>query len=225
MSEPQVVEIRLIQHQETKTVGPVDAEQEYVSPGPSVDPKRDAEIEKLLEAEAAAAGLRFERDKQSSSSHPEIPHHGGFATVYTVIEHIKLAGPYFAYMGGAAAGVAVFVRNTLGSITEWQKLRNGRSVEISVGKNVVKVTDGQDLVEVLKNIQVSLASLSFSASDILEQMKRGAKLYRGFGDQVELRIADSVTVIIPVPVFNALIDEHKISESGEANGFYRLAGP
>jgi hypothetical protein len=63
--------------------------------------------------------------------------------------------------------------------------------------------------------------LSMSVSDVLREMKKGAKLYRGFGNMVELRVAGIMAIFIPLPIFDALIDEHKIVAEGE--GFYGLA--
>jgi hypothetical protein len=78
------------------------------------------------------------------------------ATVHTVTETISLVGPHVAYAGGAAAGTAVFVRNILGSVAEWKKLRGERSVEILVKGKKVPVKDGADAEQVLKDIQASL---------------------------------------------------------------------
>jgi hypothetical protein len=162
MSELQIVEINLIQHEQIKKVGPVDEQHRYSMPDPSADPGRDAEIEKRLEEAAASSGLTFERKRARSFHRPASPHRGGFASVYTTIETISLAGPYLAYAGGAAAGVAIFVRNVLGSVTEWQKLRDWRSVEIVVKGKKVQVKDGADAEQVLKDIQASINSLGAS---------------------------------------------------------------
>ncbi len=69
-----------------------------------------------------------------------------------------------------------------------------------------------------------MTDVSLSASDVLQHLRNGAKLYREFSDKIELRIPGNGTVIVPLAIFDALIDEHKIvSESGQVNGFYRLA--
>jgi hypothetical protein len=66
--------------------------------------------------------------------------------------------------------------------------------------------------------------VSMSASDIIEHIRKGAKLYRGFGDNIELRMPDGGLVYVPQLIFDGLVDESRIvSESGVATGFYRLA--
>lgn len=77
------------------------------------------------------------------------------STLVTV-ETINIAGPYLAYAGGAAAGVAVFLRNVLGSISDWEKLRRGRTVTIKVKGENVQIEDGMDIDEVLRRIRKSL---------------------------------------------------------------------
>ena len=68
-----------------------------------------------------------------------------------------------------------------------------------------------------------MTDVSMSATDVLEHMKNGAKLYRGFADKIELRIPNKGTVMIPAGIFDSLRDEKRIvSESGEATGFYKL---
>jgi hypothetical protein len=68
-----------------------------------------------------------------------------------------------------------------------------------------------------------MREVNMSASDVLSHMKNGAKLYRGFGDRIELR-ADTGIFLVPLGIFDALIDEHRIfAEGGVALGFYHLA--
>ncbi len=69
-----------------------------------------------------------------------------------------------------------------------------------------------------------MKSVPMGGSDILAYMKNGAKLYRGFADKIELRLSDGRIIEVPVPIFDGLIDEHRIvSENGGPRGFYRLA--
>jgi hypothetical protein len=69
-----------------------------------------------------------------------------------------------------------------------------------------------------------MTAINTSASDILAQMGFGAKLYRGFGNQIELLLVDGTVGLVPHSLFDRLIDEHKIvPESGDQIGFYRLA--
>jgi hypothetical protein len=64
-----------------------------------------------------------------------------------------------------------------------------------------------------------MAEISMSTSDILNHMRDGAKLYRGFGDDIELRVPSMGTVKIDPRLFDGLIDEGKIvSESGATTG-------
>jgi hypothetical protein len=63
-----------------------------------------------------------------------------------------------------------------------------------------------------------------STSDILTHIKNGAELYRGFADKIELKLSDGRTFVVPVPMFDDLIDAGRIKpELGERTGFYRLA--
>jgi hypothetical protein len=60
-------------------------------------------------------------------------------------------------------------------------------------------------------------------SDILAHMKDGADLYRGFADQIELRLSDGRVFEVPVQMFDDLVREFRIApEHGERTGFYRL---
>jgi hypothetical protein len=62
-----------------------------------------------------------------------------------------------------------------------------------------------------------------SASDVLKHVENGAQFHRAFGGRIELRIPGKGIVIVPVEVFDALIEKHKIvSQSGQLNGFYRV---
>jgi hypothetical protein len=68
-----------------------------------------------------------------------------------------------------------------------------------------------------------MTNISMSASDVLKCMENGAQFHRAFGDKIELRIPGKGIVIIPVEIFDALLDEQKIvSQSGQLNGFYRV---
>ena len=56
-------------------------------------------------------------------------------------------------------------------------------------------------------------------------MRKGAKLHRGFADDIELRVKDGVYKV-PVSIFDTLIDQHQIKperNGGGQMGFYRLA--
>jgi hypothetical protein len=62
----------------------------------------------------------------------------------------------------------------------------------------------------------------YSATDVINEMKKGAKLFRDFGDVIELRMKNE-TVRVPVEIFDQLVTEMKIvSASGNKNGFYVL---
>ena len=65
-----------------------------------------------------------------------------------------------------------------------------------------------------------MTEISMTTSYIIEHMKKGAKLHRGFGDKIELRISGAV-VLVPVKIFDSLIDQGQIVFNGD--GFYRLA--
>ena len=68
-----------------------------------------------------------------------------------------------------------------------------------------------------------MTNISMSASDVLKHMENGAQFHRAFGDKIELRIPGNGIFIIPVEIFDALLDERKIvSQSGQLNGFYRV---
>jgi hypothetical protein len=70
---------------------------------------------------------------------------------------------------------------------------------------------------------ISMSDVSMTTSDVLQHMREGATLHRGFGDQIELRLTDGRNVAVPARMFDALIDEHKIkSETGNPSGFYHL---
>jgi hypothetical protein len=67
-----------------------------------------------------------------------------------------------------------------------------------------------------------MREVNMSASDVLAHMKEGAKLYRGFGDRIELRAGTGI-FLVPVAIFDGLIDENKIvADGGVTLGFYRL---
>jgi hypothetical protein len=69
-----------------------------------------------------------------------------------------------------------------------------------------------------------MTNISMSASDVLKHMENGAQFHRAFGDKIELRTPGKGILIIPVEIFDALLDERKIvSQSGQLNGFYRVA--
>ena len=68
-----------------------------------------------------------------------------------------------------------------------------------------------------------MTNISMNASDVLKHMENGAQFHRAFGDKIELRIPGKRIFIIPVGIFDALLDERKIvSQSGQLNGFYRV---
>jgi hypothetical protein len=66
-----------------------------------------------------------------------------------------------------------------------------------------------------------MSKISFSATDILNQMRDGAALHHGFGDKIELRLATGV-VHVPFEIFDLLRDARRIYPDGDG-GFYRLA--
>jgi hypothetical protein len=61
---------------------------------------------------------------------------------------------------------------------------------------------------------------SFNATDVLNQMREGAALHRGFNGKIELRLATGV-VQVPVEIFDLLQDARRIIPDGDG-GFYRL---
>jgi hypothetical protein len=65
-----------------------------------------------------------------------------------------------------------------------------------------------------------MTEITMGTSDIIAHMKNGAKLHRGFGDKIELRLASGV-ISVPVDIFDSLIDQNQIVFNGD--GFYRLA--
>jgi hypothetical protein len=65
-----------------------------------------------------------------------------------------------------------------------------------------------------------MTEIMMGTSDIIAHMKNGAKLHRGFGSKIELRLASAV-VFVPVETFDSLIDQNQIVESG--GGFYQVA--
>ena len=70
-----------------------------------------------------------------------------------------------------------------------------------------------------------MTDVNLSTSDILEHMRKGAKLHRGFADDIELRVKDGVYKV-PASIFDTLIDQHQIKperNGGGQRGFYRLA--
>ena len=68
-----------------------------------------------------------------------------------------------------------------------------------------------------------MTNISMSASDVLKHMENGAQFHRAFGNKIELRIPGKEIVVVPVEVFDALIEEQKIVfQSGQLNGFYRV---
>jgi hypothetical protein len=68
-----------------------------------------------------------------------------------------------------------------------------------------------------------MTEVNMSASDILERMAQGAKLYRGFGQaDAELTIPEKGIVFVPPAIFDSLMSEQKIGpEGGVAAGYYR----
>ncbi|TKV77993.1 hypothetical protein FDV58_27715 [Bradyrhizobium elkanii] len=128
-------------------------------PSGSRNPERDEQILISLKDAAAAAGIAFETSSKQRSSGGEgsgTLYQGGFGGSTDLYEIVSVAGPYAAYVGGAAAGMAVFVRNVLGSMAEWKKLREGRTVEIKVKGKRVSIKDGSDVDKVLTDIRKSL---------------------------------------------------------------------
>jgi hypothetical protein len=62
--------------------------------------------------------------------------------------------------------------------------------------------------------------ISMSTSEIVEHLKKGAQLDRGFGDKIELRLSNGVA-FVPLAMLDSLVDQGQIVP-GEA-GFYRAA--
>jgi len=68
-----------------------------------------------------------------------------------------------------------------------------------------------------------MANISLSPSDVLKHMENGAHFHRASGGKIELRIPGKGIVIVPVEIFDALIDEQKIvPQNGQLDGFYRV---
>jgi hypothetical protein len=67
-----------------------------------------------------------------------------------------------------------------------------------------------------------MSEITMSTTEIVEHIKKGAKLYRGFGDEIELRLAEGVA-FLPLSIFDSLIDQGQIVP--EKGGFYRAADP
>lgn len=65
-----------------------------------------------------------------------------------------------------------------------------------------------------------MTEINMGTGDIIAHMKNGAKLHRGFGGKIELRLASGV-VSVPVDIVDSLIDQNQIVDNGD--GFYRLA--
>jgi hypothetical protein len=68
-------------------------------------------------------------------------------------------------------------------------------------------------------LEIDMDDVSMSASDVLDLMKRGAKLHRGIAERIELRLAHGI-IIVPAAIFDALVAENRIVPDGR--GFYRL---
>jgi hypothetical protein len=117
-------------------------------PAPSEDPQRDALILDNLQQDAAKTGLEFKRRLDLGLV--------GLTGFSTWSEVITISGPYLAYAGGATAGIAVFVRNVLGSIAEWRKLRERRTISIDVKGKKIEIKDSATVDEVLHDIKTSL---------------------------------------------------------------------
>jgi hypothetical protein len=62
--------------------------------------------------------------------------------------------------------------------------------------------------------------ISMSTSEIVEQIKSGAKLHRGFGEKIELRLQSGIA-FVPLNIFDSLIDQGQIV--ADHDGFYRVA--
>ena len=65
-----------------------------------------------------------------------------------------------------------------------------------------------------------MSEITMSTSEIVEHMNKGASFYRGFGDQIELRLPNGVA-FVPLTIFDSLIDQGQIVP--DKDGFYRVA--
>jgi hypothetical protein len=63
-------------------------------------------------------------------------------------------------------------------------------------------------------------AVTMSTSEILEHMRNGAKLRRGIGGRIELRIPNRGLLIVPAPILDALLDAKIVIVPG---GSFRLA--
>lgn len=151
------IKVVLCQWEETKTVGPSGSEETGTIPAPSRDPQRDRELLKLVKEAGVAQGLSYKEHRDFKVFNDNLtPHHGGFSSIDTIHEYITVSGPYLGYAGAAATGIAVFIRNVIGSLSDWQKLRGGRSIEIDVRGKKIEIRDGASVDEVLGAIKSKL---------------------------------------------------------------------
>jgi hypothetical protein len=149
----ELIKITLCEYDEEQSVGAVDNEQVSARPSPSSDVMRDTYILRKLDEDALTTGISRRTHEDRRVSTPPGEHYGGFASLYQVWSYVTYSGPYLAALSVTAGGGAAFIRNTLGAITEWRKLREGRSINIKVGGKDVSIPDGATEGEVLAAIE------------------------------------------------------------------------
>lgn len=131
-----------------------------VQPPPAADPARDRALVSNILREAKAAGLEVARNRdsvlQAHSSSGRAKYYGGPPVVHAFVELITISGPYLAQAGLAAGGFAAFVRNVLGSIDDWRKIRGQRSMTINVRGKQIEIKENATAEDVVRAIEQAL---------------------------------------------------------------------
>lgn len=126
----------------------------------SSDPNKDTEIIAIIRRFASEDNIQLSHESIAEHKHTNeySPLTGHLAILIETYNYLIAHGNYIPLGAATAAGIGSFIRNVLGSMTDWQKLRLGRTIEIDVKGRKIPIKDGDSFIDVIHAIEKELVN-------------------------------------------------------------------
>ena len=144
--------IRLVQHERTRTVGPVDAERIEHWPPPASNPADDEALADAIARAARSAGAKAEHKTGGRTSTGSEANYGGMSSVIDAFQIVQFGWNMVEGMA-TIGGCAAFLGGSMAKLNSWKSGRPGRSIEIDYNGQKLKIEDGQSAEDVVRQIE------------------------------------------------------------------------
>ena len=149
--------IRLVQHERTRTVGPVDAERFEHWPPPASKPEDDQALADAITKAARSAGATTEHKTGGRTSTGAEANYGGMSSVIDAFQIVEFGWNMVEGMA-TVGGCATFLGGSMAKLKSWKAGRPGRTIEIDYKGQKLKIEDGQSVEDVVRQIETLAAS-------------------------------------------------------------------